>query len=87
MSDDAGAAYSVYRQAVDVAKAEYDALAPQLRTLQTRAVNLKRLIQSGSNLIGLTVEDKYGFGPLPDRVPVNTHKPTPTVYHGRSEGR
>jgi hypothetical protein len=52
-----------YRDAVDIAKAEYDSLLPELSKLQMRANQLKRFICSGSELVGERADDRYQFMP------------------------
>lgn len=79
MNLDEQAAYLAYEAAVNIAKAEYDALEPQLSKMQHRAISLKRVIQAGSDLIGVPVEEQYMF---------KAKTPDPGMYVGhRSRGK
>jgi len=58
---DAEAATAVYRQARNVACAEFDALRPDVERLTERLGFLRRLIVAASGLVGEDVAERYDY--------------------------
>lgn len=79
--NDRRAATAVYQTALNTAKAEYDALQPQLTKLQERASQLKRLIWAASGLVGVEVEDKYSLIRPPGTGNATVHAGGPQSGH------
>lgn len=52
-----------YTQVVQLAKNEYDELAPIVQRLTERLTRLRVLINAGSGLVGIDVPEKYQYKP------------------------
>lgn len=68
--------HDAYTQVVQLAKNEYDELAPLFKKINDRLMRLRILINAGSGLVGLDVPEKYQYGHA------HWNKPTETRRHG-----
>lgn len=58
---DRAAADAAYRQALETAKTEHDAIEPKIQALLQRRVALRSVIRGCSDLLGESLDNKYDW--------------------------